>query len=289
MIPKKVAVFLLVGLLAGLCGPLTVLEAQPRPKASELLKKVRSTYSSLQSFRDRGEIEAVHNVTGAVELHRFDLAMTSTSAGTAGGGYRFTLQDMDLPGSPSKVVWRDGSQVSVFDSRTGTPRTAKSLLSEVVKSYGEGGLDALVVPAFLAGATDVLSAPTAAAVEGPVPCDDDGEDRCWILALAREGGLQSRLWVDTATSLVRQAEVRMPSGAKRSRIRVRHEQPAVNPPLTAADLTFGGTPPALKEEEPVEALARSSVNPAALPRLDLPPSSDIVLEGVAGRKPAAPA
>lgn len=161
----------------------------------------------------------------------------------------------------------------------------------MVKSYGEGGLDALVVPAFLAGATDVLSAPTAAAVEGPVPCDDEGNGECWILALAREGGLQSRLWVDTATSLVRQAEVRMPSGSKRSRIRVRHEQPVVNPPLTAADLTFDGTPPALKEagepEEATEVLARSSVNPWALPRLDLP-RSDLVLEGLAGKKPAAP-
>lgn len=244
MNPHQVAALSLAGLLTG-----AVLEAQPRPKASELLKKVRSAYSSLQSFRDQGEIEAVYSFTGAIERHRFDLAMS------AGGGYRFTLQDVDSPGSPSTVVWRDGAQVSVFDSKAGTPRTAKSLLSEVVRSYGEGGLDALVVPAFLAGATDVLSAPTAATVEGPEPCGDEGPDRCWILALAREGGLTSRLWVDTATSLVRQAEVRLPAGSKRSRIRVLHERPAANPPLTAADLTFAGPPP---PAEPVSEMVASA-------------------------------
>ena len=244
MNPHKVAALSLAGLLAG-----AVLEAQPRPKASELLQQVRSAYSSLLSLRDQGEIEAVHSDTGAVELHTFDLATA------AGGGYRFTLQSPDLPGAPSTVVWRHGAQVSVFDSTAGETRAAGSLLAEVVKSYGEGGLDALVVPAFLAGAAGTVGAMTASAasaVDGPSPCDDEGAGRCWVLTLSREGGPTSRLWIDTATSLVRQAEVRLPAGAKRSRIRVRHRATAVNPVLSAADLTFGGLPPKL---EPVPEMA----------------------------------
>jgi VWFA-related protein len=245
MNPHQVAALSLAGLLAGSFS-VAVLEAQPRPKASELLQRVRSTYSSLQSFRDRGEIEAVHSVTGAIESHRFDLASGP------GGGYRFTLQSPDLPGEPTTVVWRDGAQVSVFDSTAGQTRAAGSLASEVGKSYGEGGLDALVVPAFLAGAADVLSTRAAAAVEGPEPCGGSGAQECWVLTLTGKGGARSRLWIDTATSLVRQTEVLLPAGAKRSRIRVRHQEPEVNPPLAAADLTFGGLPP---KPEPVPEMA----------------------------------
>lgn len=242
----RAAAFALAGLLSA-----AVLEAQPRPTVSELLQRVRSTYSSLQSFRDRGEIEAVHAVTGAIESHRFDLAAEVGGS----GGYRFSLQSPNLPGEPATVVWREGAQVSVFDSTdstSGHTRAGASLPSEVVKSYGEGGLDALALPAFLAGETGALSAPAAVAVEGPEPCGGAGEEQCWVLKLVRKGGTRSRLWVDTATSLVRQTEVLLPAGAKRSRIRVRHQEPEVNPALTAADLTFGGPAP---RPEPVPEMA----------------------------------
>ena len=224
-------------------GSGAVLEAQPRPEASELLQKVRSTYSSLGSFRDRGEIEATHPLTGGAERHLFDLAAR------ADGAYRLTLQSAGPDGERIVVVWREGKQVSVFDSRAGKTRRAVSLPAEVAAGYGEAGLEALVVPAVLAGSPDGLAAVPGAAVEGPEPCGAGNREECWVVALPREGGAQSRLWVDVKASLVRQVEVRLPGGRERSRIRVWHQGPAVNQPLTAADLVPAGVPAAEPEPE----------------------------------------
>lgn len=226
MIPHRVLQLSVAGLL--LAGALT---AQPAPKAFDLLKQVREAYAGLQSYRDQGEIETIHSRNARPERHRFELVTSGA------GGYRFTLQ-AENP-KASRVIWRDGAKVWVYEANTGYSRESKSLLSEVVRSFGEGGQDALVVPALLAGGKDALSNPQAATVDGLETC---GGGECWVLVLSREGGIETRLWVDRKDFLIRQVEARLPGGFARSRIRVQYEAVSANPPVPEADLVFAGPP-----------------------------------------------
>jgi VWFA-related protein len=220
------AVLLLAGLLflgdpAAAAPPVT-------PGAFTLLKQVRQTYSSLRTYQDRGEIEIIRPGTGEVERHAFDLAMSKDQ-----GGFRFAFESPEAP-ERSWVVSRLGDPPSV-------PR---SPAAEIVAAFGEGAQDALAVPVFLAGGKDSLSDPEAATVEGPEPCGaGGGAGECWILVLAREGDLESRLWVDIKTSLIHQVETRLPGSARRSLIRVHHEKVSIDQPVAMADLAPPPPPP----------------------------------------------
>lgn len=205
------------------------------PGAFDLLQQVRQTYSRLPSYQDHGEIEIVRTGTAEIERYGFDLAMSREE-----GGYRFTLQSQAAPGR-FWVVSRALERSWVLRDGMERLRPALSLAAEVVASFGEGAQDALVVPLLLAGGRDALADPEAAAVEGPEPC---GGGQCWILVLAREGALESRLWVDRQTSLIHRVETRLPASSRRSRIRVVHEKVSIGQPLALADLAPAPPAPA---------------------------------------------
>ena len=227
------------------------------PGAFALLKQVRQTYSNLRSYQDHGEIEVVRTGTAEIERHVFDLAMSRED-----GGYRFALQSQSVPGR-FWVVSRLLERPQVLRDGMEKPRPALSLAAEVVASFGEEAQDALVVPLLLAGDKGALADPEAATVEGPEPC---GGGECWILVLAREGELESRLWVDRKTFLIQQVETRLPASARRSRVRVLHEKVSIDRPVAPADLTL--EPPAPAEWR--EAVAISSrQKPADLSRPEL--------------------
>ncbi|HEX2643797.1 MAG TPA: hypothetical protein VHU81_12460 [Thermoanaerobaculia bacterium] len=230
------------------------------PGAFALLKQVRQTYSNLRSYQDHGEIEVVRTGTAEIERHAFDLAMSRED-----GGYRFALQSQSAPGR-FWVVSRLLERPQVLRNGMEKPRPALSLAAEVVASFGEGAQDALVVPLLLAGDKGALADPEAATVEGPESCGGGGEGECWILVLAREGDLESRLWVDRKTLLIQQVETRLPASARRSRVRVLHEKVSIDQPVATADLAL--EPPASVEWP--EAVAISSrQKPADPSRPDL--------------------
>jgi VWFA-related protein len=229
----------------------------PQPAASEppgafdLLAKVRQTYAGLASYRDRGEIEILVSRDGLdwAVRDRFGLAVT------AAGGFRLTV-DREGEKAYREVLWQSGKEAFHFDSRRGEFKPVDSLPAAIAALIGEGGLDALAVPAFLAGSRDALSDPDAAAVDGSEPC---GGSTCWVVSISRmAGAVESRLWIDERTLLVRQVEVRLHAagdvidqavagagmaprrmaGDASTRILVRHEIVAPGEPVRTADLTF---------------------------------------------------
>ncbi|HYG64483.1 MAG TPA: VWA domain-containing protein [Thermoanaerobaculia bacterium] len=247
-------------LAAFLFLPLNPASAQPEPGAFELLAKARQAYAQLPSYRDHGEIETTLSA-GVTVRHRFELT-------AAPGAFRFLLE-RDLGGEPQRrMIWRSGGEAFHFDSCLGQYKTVASLTDEVAGALGSGGADALVVPITLVGGAGALADPEVATVEGEEPC---GDGSCWIVFFSRATDVESRLWIDSRSFLIRQVEVRLQDtgdvvdqamaqaglavrgtapGAARGTItiRVRHEIEA-GKPVQRAEAAFGPPPGARRVTE----------------------------------------
>jgi hypothetical protein len=159
----------------------------------------------------------------------------------------------------------------------------KSMDSAVVVSLGVGEVDALFVPLLVAGAGGILGPPQAASVEGEEVC---GETSCDVLVLTRRGGaIESRLWVDRATSLVKKIQVRFWDSPHSDGLRsgeptltktltLFHTVEDVNEPLEPELLTF--VPPKGVERRTED--GRSLPGAEGLDPLDLQFAEEIAVE-----------
>lgn len=218
------------------------------PNAFELLRRVRAAYADLASYRDRGEIETVAAALGegaatAAPRRRFETVFRED------GKFRFVLETGDGIDARRQVLWGGASRAWHYDSGRSAVRTSPSWLSELVTLLGEGSLDALVVPALLAGGPEVLPDPSGAGVEGPVDCEGAS---CWMLTMTPfGGGIESRLWIDRSAHLIRRLEVRPAPGEagppafaprRPALVRVVHRVDAVDAVVGEADLAFAPPP-----------------------------------------------
>lgn len=173
------------------------------PTSSELRAGVERAYRALPAYRDEGEIERAETAAGVTTVRRYRF---ETAA--AGGALRLVLRDA---AGGERVLWGDAGRGGIYDPGRGQRLAFDSAAAAVAglpgaAGLGAGGLDALAVPALLAGSTAPLAGPEVAAVDGPEPCGDGAG--CWVLALAFDGGaVCSRLWIERERLLILQAEV----------------------------------------------------------------------------------
>lgn len=246
-------------------------EGPGQPSAFALLDQVRAAYSRLASYQDRGEVErTITSPDGVARVARFRFE----TAADAAGGFRLTLEAGEGPAEQRRVVWRDAAGTRVYDRARDQVRRVDSPVAELVRSLGEGSLEALLVPALLAGEGEALAPPEAASLEGSEPC---GDGECWVVATTRMGGaVESRLWIDQRSLLLHQVEVRLlppeeimaralaeaglaprpgppARAASTSSFRVRHRVAGPDQPLPATALAFEPPATARAAADPPEA------------------------------------
>ncbi|MCP4657834.1 MAG: hypothetical protein GY856_20700 [bacterium] len=191
-----VVFFAALGVLAG--GPL----AGQQPGAFEMLAEVRKAYEELGVYRDRGEIEILDRTGSTVTARhlRFETVVDGEDS------FRLMMQSMENPGAERRVLWRSGDEVFLIDVALGQYRRLSSLAAGIPGILDPGGFDALVVVGLLAGSSEALATPEAAAVEeGEKRC---GRSVCHLLSLSRMSGtIETKLWIDRESSLIRQLEV----------------------------------------------------------------------------------
>lgn len=192
-------VFLLaLGALAG--GPL----AGQQPGAFEMLDQVREAYEKLRVYHDWGEIEILEHIGATVTARhlRFETVRDGEDR------FRLKMQSMENPDKEHRLLWRSGDEVFLIDVALGQYRRLSSLAAGIPDLLDQGGFDALVAVGLLAGSPEALAPPEAAAVEeGEKPC---GRGVCHLLSLSRMSGtIETKLWIDRESSLIRQLEVRL--------------------------------------------------------------------------------
>lgn len=198
---RRIAVWVLGFSIATAAVP-----AEP-PGAFELLERVRRAYASLDSYHDLGEIERTTSTDGGKEMSLFFFE----TAVDADGRFLWRTHGETAGGFEERVVWNEGDDAFVYSSLLRQFKPIASIPAELAHGFGRGGYEALIVPLLMAGATEVLEDPEAAAVEGPEDC---GDSTCWVVSLSRMGGaVESRLRVDSATSLIREVMVDLGGGA----------------------------------------------------------------------------
>ncbi len=228
----------------------------PAPGAFELLERVRETYAGLTSYHDLGEIETTAGRPGG---ERTTLRFFETAADSS-GRFLWRSHGEGETGFEERVIWSDDGGAFVFSSVRGQYKPLSSVAAELAHALGHGSYEALVVPLLLAGVEDALADPPAAAVDGVEPC---GQESCWVISLSRmAGAVESRLWVEQQTSMIREVLVTLDSAPRRSSpggnplagpepltLRVRHQRssqapPPYRPPADARRVTAWQTPPA---------------------------------------------
>jgi VWFA-related protein len=228
------------------------------PAADALVREVADAYRALPGYHDEGIVErATAGPGGSTTSDRFAFETLA-----AGGGVRFTLRD---EAGAERVAWGDAAGGGILDRERGQYVETGSAVAALVGLLGPGGLEALAVPALLAGSAAALADPEDAAVEGPEPCPG-GEGSCWVLALARDrGSVRSRLWIERSSRLILRVETELlppeslagmpaPSPAARGGVgtsfRVEHRP---GPPPDPAEVAFAPPPEARRVErwEPV--------------------------------------
>lgn len=235
-------------LLAAVAAPATSSEPQG---AFELLERVRTTYRTIGSYRDRGEIVRVRQ-TGSRQLTdrlRFE------TASAPNGAFRFLLEIVSPGGSATsatpaalqKVIWSDGHEAWHYDSGLAQFKPVNSVAAELAQSIGLGAMDALLVPMMLTGPATPTWHPEAASLEGDEAC---GTELCTILLLTHMAGtLETRLWVERENFLIHRVDSRYtpPSPHKLGRpvfsqatteLRTNLEILSAELPLSAGDVTF---------------------------------------------------
>lgn len=203
---------------------------RPVPAASELRAAVERAYRALPAYRDEAEIERTETAAGVTTVRRHRL---ETAA--AGGALRLVLRD---DGGGERVLWGDAEGGGLYDPARGQWLSFGSAAAAVAglpgaAGLGAGGLDALAVPALLAGSSAPLADLEAATVDGPVPCGDGAE--CWVLTLVFDrGAVRSRLSIERERLWILRTEVELrpwsPFPAEASVIRWRVSHRPGSPP-----------------------------------------------------------
>ncbi len=203
---RAAAVLATLAVLAATSAAGTAAPAEERvPSPAELRAAVERAYRALPAYRDEGEIERTENAGGETTVRRWHF---ETAA--AGGALRLVLRDA---AGGERVLWGDAGDGGIYDPARGQRLAFGSAAAAVAglpgaAGLGSGGLDALAVPALLAGSSAPLADPSAAAVDGPEPCGDGAE--CWVLTLAFDGGaVRSRLVIERERLLIFEAEVEL--------------------------------------------------------------------------------
>ncbi|MCP4657833.1 MAG: hypothetical protein GY856_20695 [bacterium] len=219
----SVAWFAALGALAA--GPLVA-----RPGAFELLAQVRKAYQELGTYRDRGEIELVERF-GPPRRLRFETTVDGEDA------FRLVVQSAEDPETEHRVLWRDGDDVFLLDVALGQYRRIESLAAGIAAILDEDVSEALVVAGWLAGSSEILANPESAEVEGEKPCGRSST--CYLLSLSRMSGIiESQLWIDPESSLVRRLEVEFrPPGEALARLLSEEGQPQSDAPRSSAAST----------------------------------------------------
>jgi VWFA-related protein len=187
-------------------------EAQ-ESSAFELLDRVEAAYATLESYRDQGELVRERRDGEEIVEQRFRFG----TAATADGAFLFRLEQGEGDGGAERVIWQSDEGAWQYDSGLGDIRPMKSIDAALVLSLGVGEIDALFVPLLVAGAGGILGSPQAASLEGEDFCEGKS---CQLLVLNRRGGqIESRLWVDPETNLVRKVQVRFRDSSASSRRR----------------------------------------------------------------------
>jgi len=191
---SRLAVVLFAVLGALVAGPLAA-----QPDAFELLAQVRQAYQELGTYRDRGEIEIVERF-GKPRHLRFGTLVDAADA------FRLVVQSAEDPEAGHRILGRDGDDVFLLDVALGQYRRMESLAAGIAAILDEDGTEALVVAGLLAGSSETLANPEEATVEGEQPCGSSST--CYLLSLSRMSGIiDSRLWVDRESLLIRRLEV----------------------------------------------------------------------------------
>lgn len=229
-------------------------EAAPTTEAGayETLAAIRRAYGALDHYRDHGEIERIVRSAAGQQGERFyfstaysrgqthdDGAATGAATGDALIFRAVPAQDP----SQERVLWLEAGQARAFDRGLDQIKPLGSLVAELAHGFGDGGLDALVVPAVLAGSEAGLEDPEGAAAEGIEPCyREEASADCRLIVLSRMAGdLEVRLWVGPEDHLLRRLEVRnQPLDAARPTVlwRVNHYLESLEPTDDADQLAF---------------------------------------------------
>lgn len=224
------------------------------PGAYETLEEIRQAYRQLESYRDHGEIERIVRSNAGQRTERFYFSTAFAGRGEDAGGVsnppRGALVFRAVPAhdpSQERVLWQDGATARAFDRGLDQVKPLDSLVAELAHGFGDGGLDALVVPGVLAGSWAGLEDPEGASAEGLEPCyREEASADCRLVVLSRMAGdLEIRFWVGPEDHLVRRLEVRNePLDPERPRVfwRVSHHLEMLEEAASAESLAF--VPPA---------------------------------------------
>ncbi len=180
----------ILALLAGFAA------ASPSPAqigAYDLLEKVREAYRQTAAYHDRGEIEIL-GAEGELRRLRFETVVD-------GGVFQLLVRSV----GSRRILQSQNDEVVLHDLALGQYRRLGSVPLGLIEIVGQGGFEALAVPAALAGSLDGLADPEGAAVEGTTPCDGS---TCHVLLLSRARGTSEwELWIDRDSFLIRRLEV----------------------------------------------------------------------------------
>ena len=189
-----------MALAALLAAAVPVRGGEDRPSAFDVFDRLSDTYAGLPSYQDRGTLEVI-SASPSPGVWEFETLVYQ-------GAFRFLLS---RNGVADRGVWVDGAgSTYIFDAEAGTATTSASLGNELFRLLPERA-DALAVPFLLLEYGELLLAPEAAHLDGPVECKSDSADGddCWLLELTRLAGtVETRLWVDRESHLVHRLEVR---------------------------------------------------------------------------------
>ena len=232
---------LILGMLLGNPGvaqetdPATSEDTVVGPGAYETLEAVRRAYRELGSYQDHGEIE--HQVGNGSRGERYYF---STAAGP-GGSLVFRTVPARNP-SHERVLWSEAGTAQVYDRRLDQIKPVSSMAAELAHGFGDGGFEALRVPALLAGSASGLDDPEGIAIEGPEPCGPTpGGAECWLLTLSQMAGdVESLLWVGRDDHLIRRLEVILhpPMPGPSSTWKVHHVLQVTDEPVPEEFLAF---------------------------------------------------
>jgi VWFA-related protein len=203
-----------------ICALSTVATAETSPGAFELWQLVQEHYRNAAAYRDRGVLEVARP---GEEPLRFSF----TTAAGPGGAFHFELVPEGAAPGAARRLWRtaggEGAGAALLYDAGRGEYAAADPVAVLARLGGPGGLDALLVPALLAGAGDSLPRPAGAVVEGAEPCGGAETEpfsaaagpsppaACHRLTLALPAG-ELRLWVGSGEPAVWRLELRRSEG-----------------------------------------------------------------------------
>ncbi len=192
--------------LAGFMVLLTFASAAPvlsQRGAFEELHRIRAVYEGLEEFSDHGNIvRRTHSKDGVEIREEFQFELSRDGH----GGFRFLLRPS---GGSDQLIWRSRGESFRFDGDLQQYRSVVSPAVEVFRLLGEGGQDALVVPALLLGLPVAFPEAAAAAVED---VRFEGHRARQVSLSASGGWLELELTVDDSTGLLHRVRLSLYRG-----------------------------------------------------------------------------